>query len=290
MIYVLMVALLMTLASIVNGQGKYAEVNGLRVYYEIHGKGEPLVLLHGGGSTIETSFGRVIPHFAKTRRVIAIERQAHGRTADRDTPATFEQDADDVAALLRHLQQTGEWNAGILPATPPRGVITKVDILGFSNGGHVAIEIALRHPSLVRKLILASTNISRDGMPPEFWKGMEKPKFSDLPQLYKDAFLKVNNDPAALMKMFERDSSRMRVFKGWTDEQIKSITAPVLLVNGDRNDILLEHVIRMHRLFPNSRLAILPGNHGGYMGEAMTPNIADAAVQSFVSIVAEFLN
>lgn len=225
MIYILMAALLITLAGVVNGQGKYAEVNGLRVYHEIYGKGQPLVLLHGGGSTIETSFGRVIPHFAKTHRVIAIERQAHGRTADRNTPATFEQDADDVAALLKQLG------------------VERADILGFSNGGHVAIEIALRHPRLVRKLILASTNISREGMPAEFWKGMEKPKFSDMPQIYKDAFLKVNNDPAALMKMFERDSSRMRVFKGWTDEQIKSITHPVLIVNGDQNDILLEHVI-----------------------------------------------
>lgn len=188
------------------------------------------------------------------------------------------------------MQQTGEWNAGILPATPPRRVITKVDILGFSNGGHVAIEIALRHPTLVRKLILASTNISREGMPPEFWKGMENPKFSDMPQIYKDAFLKVNNDQAALLKMFERDSSRMRVFKGWTDEQIKSITHLVLIVNGDQNDILLEHVVRMKRLFPNSRLAILPGGHGGYMGEAMTPNVTDATVRRLVAIVEEFLN
>jgi pimeloyl-ACP methyl ester carboxylesterase len=247
------------------------------------------VLLHGGGSTIETSFGRVIPHFAKTRRVIAIERQAHGRTADRNTPATFEQDADDVAALLRHLQQTREWNAGILPAKPPRGGITKVDILGFSNGGHVAIEIALRHPTLVRKLILCSTNISREGMPPEFWKGMENPKFSDMPQIYKDAFLKVNSDPAALMKMFERDSSRMKIFKGWSDEQIKSITLPVLIVNGDQNDILLEHVVRMRRLFPDARLAILPGNHGGYMGEAMTEDVGESIIRSFAHIIGTFL-
>src|SRR5687768_10961905 len=272
MIYLLLtIVILMTLADTMHAQGKYAEVNGLRVYYEIHGKGEPLVLLHGGGSTIETSFGRVIPHFAKTHRVIAIERQAHGRTPDRNSPATFEQDADDVAALLKQIG------------------VTRADILGFSNGGHVAIEIALRHPTLVRKLILASTNISREGMPPEFWKGMENPKFSDMPQIYKDAFLKVNNDPAALMKMFERDSSRMRVFRGWSDEQIKSITHPVLIVNGDQNDILLEHVVRMHRLFPNSRLAVLPGNHGGYMGEAMTPDANDKVVESFVTTVEEFL-
>src|SRR5687768_11962870 len=272
MIYLLLtIAILMTLTDTMHAQGKYAEVNGLRVYYEIHGKGEPLVLLHGGGSTIETSFGRVIPHFAKTRRVIAIERQAHGRTADRNTPATFEQDADDVAAVLKQIG------------------IKRTDILGFSNGGHVAIEIALRHPTLVRKLILASVNVSREGMPPEFWKGMENPKFSDMPQIYKDAFLKVNNDPAALMKMFERDSSRMRVFKGWNDEQIRSIKHPVLIVNGDHDDILLEHVIRNHRVFLNARLAILPGNHGSYMGEAMTPDVDDRDVRSFATITNTFL-
>ena len=178
------------------------------------------------------------------------------------------------------------WNAGNLPASRSTNA---VDILGFSNGGHVAIEIALRHPTLVRKLILASTNIARDGMPPEFWKGMENPKFSDMPQIYKDAFLKVNNDPAALMKMFERDSSRMKIFKGWTDEQIKSIKHPVLIVNGDENDILLDHVVRMHRLFPNSRLAILPGNHGGYMGEAMTQEVDDRVVSAFSTITGQFL-
>ena len=267
----LLIAILITIAIESRAQGKYAEVNGLRVYYEMHGSGEPLVLLHGGGSTIETSFGRVIPLFAKTRRVVAIERQAHGRTADRSSPATFEQDADDVAGLLKQIG------------------VKRADILGFSNGGHVAIEIALRHPSLVRKLILASTNVSCEGMPPEFWKGMENPKFSDMPQIYKDSFLKVNNDPGALMKMFERDSSRMRVFKGWTDEQIRSIKFPALIVNGDQNDILLEHVVRMHRLIANSRLAVLPGNHGSYMGEAMTPNVSDAVVRRFLELIDEFL-
>ena len=133
---------------------------------------------------------------------------------------------DDIAGLLKQLG------------------MKRADILGFSNGGHVAIEIALRHPTLVRKLVLCSTNIGRDGMPPEFWKGMENPKFADMPQAYKDAFLKVNNDQAALMRMFERDSSRMRVFKGWNDDQIKLIKMPVFIVNGDRNDILLEHVVR----------------------------------------------
>jgi pimeloyl-ACP methyl ester carboxylesterase len=260
----------MTAGSQAQNIGKYADVNGIRMYYEVHGSGEPLVLIHGGGSTIDTSFGRVLPLFAKTRKVIVMERQAHGRTPDRNAPATFEQDADDIAELLKQLK------------------IKQADILGFSNGGHTAIELALRHPTLVRKLILASTNINRDGMPPEFWKGMENPKFSDMPQVYKDAFLKVNNDQAALMKMFERDSSRMKVFKGWTDAQIRSIKHPVLIVTADRDVILPEHAVHMHRFFPKSRLMILPGTHGSYMGEVMTP-VEERVSERFVEMIGTFL-
>ena len=266
---VLAVILIMVSDSNAQNSGKYADVNGLKMYYEIHGSGEPLVLIHGGGSTIETSFGRVMPLFVKTRKVIAVERQAHGRTADREAAATFEQDADDIAALLKQLG------------------IKQADFLGFSNGGHTTIEIALRHPQIVRKLVLASANISREGMAPEFWKGMENPKFGDMPQIYKDAFLKVNNDPAALMRMFERDSSRMKTFKGWTEAQIRSIKHPVLIVNGDKNDILVEHAVHTFRLFPNAQLLILPGGHGAYMEEAMFPNTDRAP--TFVELINQFL-
>src|SRR6476661_685312 len=101
----LVLASIFIMATDTNAQnaGKFADVNGLKMYYEVRGTGEPLVLIHGGGSTIETSFARVMPLFAKTRKVIAVERQAHGRTADRATAATFEQDADDIAALLKQL-------------------------------------------------------------------------------------------------------------------------------------------------------------------------------------------
>src|SRR6185437_12218141 len=119
-------------------QSGYSDVNGLNMYYEIHGEGKPLVLIHGGGSTLETSFGKIIPLLAKHRKVIGVELQAHGHTNDRDTALSFEQDADDVARLLENLK------------------IPKADFLGFSNGAHAAVEIALRHPRLINKLILAS--------------------------------------------------------------------------------------------------------------------------------------
>src|SRR4051812_27461893 len=124
--------------------GNYASVNGLQMYYQIHGTGKPLVLLHGGGSTIESTFGRILPALAKTHQVIAIELQAHGHTKDIDRPLSFEQDADDVAVLLTQLH------------------INKADFLGFSNGGTTCLQIAIRHPKLVNKLVLASATYKRD--------------------------------------------------------------------------------------------------------------------------------
>src|SRR6476646_11642907 len=106
----------------------YANVNGIKLYYEIHGEGKPLILIHGGGSTIETTFGRVLPMFAKKYKVIAVELQAHGHTSDRNAPETFEQDADDIAALLKQLN------------------ISKASFIGFSNGGTTSLQIAIRHP------------------------------------------------------------------------------------------------------------------------------------------------
>src|SRR5690349_9775675 len=114
----------------------YASVNGLKMYYEIHGSGSPLVLIHGGGSTIMTTFGRIMPELAKTHRVIAVELQAHGHTPDIDRPLSFEQDADDVAALVKHLQ------------------LGKAGFIGFSNGGTTCLQMGIRHPELVNKLVL----------------------------------------------------------------------------------------------------------------------------------------
>lgn len=251
--------------------GNYANVNGIKMYYEIHGTGTPLVLLHGGGSTISTSFARILPALAGTHQVIAIELQAHGHTGDRNAPETFEQDANDVTELLRQLN------------------IPKADILGFSNGGQTALEMGIRHPDRVRKLIIASAFYKREGAPAGFWKGFDNPKFSDMPQVYKDEYLKINNDPAALLNMFNKDAYRMLTFKGWTDEEVKSIQSPALIVIGDHDLTLPEHAVQMNRLMAHSRLAILPGTHGSYIGEAMSPDSNSKIPLLFVAMVDEFL-
>ncbi|MEO6454962.1 MAG: alpha/beta hydrolase [Ginsengibacter sp.] len=248
----------------------YSEVNGLRMYYEIYGQGNPLVLIHGGGSTIQTSFSRVIQPLAKNRKIIAVELQAHGRTNDRNTALTFEQDADDVAELLKNIQ------------------ITKADFLGFSNGGHAIIEIAIRHSDLINKIILCSALYKRSGAVPQFWEGFENVTFSDMPQQFKDDFLKVNNNPAALINMFNKDVQRMKVFKDWTEENMKSIKAPTYIINGTKDVGNPEHAVEMYRLIPNCELTILPGLHGEYLGETGTEN--SILPEITVSLIENFLD
>jgi pimeloyl-ACP methyl ester carboxylesterase len=230
----------------------YAPVNGIKMYYEIHGTGQPLLLIHGGGSTITTTFGLILPLLAKTHMAIAVELQAHGRTTDRDEAESFEQDASDVAELLEQLN------------------IPSADILGFSNGGHTAMQLAISHQQKVRRLIIASAFCKRDGVPSQFWEGMNKATFNDMPQVYKDEFLKINNDSAALLNMFHKDAHRMQTFKDWSDDDIKSINAPTLLIAGDADVVLPEHAVAMFRLIPNCQLAIIPGGHGKYLGEITT--------------------
>lgn len=269
----LMIMAMMTAGSIqaqTNTVGQYASVNGIQMYYEIHGTGKPLVLLHGGGSTIYTSFGRILPVLAKTHQVITIELQAHGHTGDRDAPESFVQDADDVAELLRQLN------------------IRKADIFGFSNGGQTCLELALRHPDRINKLIIASAFYKRDGAPAGFWKGFDNPKFSDMPQIYKDEYLKIK-DEAALMNMFNKDVQRMYNFKDWKKEDIASIQAPTLVVIGDRDLPTPEHAAEMARLLPHGRLAILPGGHGEYFGEAFFPDKGSKMPEVFTTLIEDFL-
>jgi pimeloyl-ACP methyl ester carboxylesterase len=251
--------------------GQYADVNGINMYYEIHGSGQPLILLHGGGSTIYTTFGRILPMLAKKHRVIAVELQAHGHTSDRNSPESFEQDADDVAELLKQLN------------------ISKADIFGFSNGGSTALQVAIRHPDRVNKLIAVSAIYKRDGMQPWFWEFFQKATFKDMPQVYKDAFLRINPDHTKLLNMHDKDQQRMLTFKDWKAEDIQSIKAPALIIVSDQDVVRPEHALEIVRLLPHGRLAIFPGGHGDFMGEAMSPNPNSKVPELFTAMLEEFL-
>jgi pimeloyl-ACP methyl ester carboxylesterase len=248
----------------------YSDVNGIKMYYEIYGEGKPLVLIHGGGSTIQTSFGRIIPLLARSRQVIGVELQAHGRTGDRPTPISFEQDADDVAGLLKNLN------------------VTKADVLGFSNGGNTTMQLAIRHPDTVDKIIVASAFYKRSGMQPGFWDFMKKGTMADMPQTLKDAFLAVTPDTTGLRNLFEKCSRRMLEFKDWDDKQLQSIQAKTLIVAGDADVARPEHYVEMYRLIPHCQLLVIPGGHGQFMGE-ISFSKTERYVDSFVLLIEEFL-
>ncbi|HRH03013.1 MAG TPA: alpha/beta hydrolase [Bacteroidia bacterium] len=250
----------------------YATVNGLKMYYEIHGQGKQIVLIHGGGSTIETNFEKIIPLLAKNKKVIAVELQAHGRTNDRNSDLTFEQDADDIAALLKHLN------------------IDKADLFGFSNGGTTTLQIAIRHPKIVDKMILGSALAKRNGVPEWFWGFMSQAKLENMPAQLKDGYKKVAADTNGLQVMHDRAAKRMVNFKDIPDEQIKAITIPTLIIIGDKDVITPEHAIELHRQIANSELAIIPGGHGQYIGEitTITPDFKESDL--VVPMIEKFLD
>ena len=255
-----------------NFKSGYSDVNGLKMYYEIYGQGKPLFLIHGGGSTIQTNYEKIIPLLAKNRKVIAVELQAHGRTNDRNADLTFEQDADDIAMLLKNLN------------------IPKADFFGFSNGGTTTLQIAIRHPEIVDKIILGSALAKRNGVPDWFWSFMSQAKLENMPEKLKEGYKKVAADTTGLQIMHDRDVKRMVNFKDISDKQIKSINALALIIIGDKDVILPEHAIELHRQIVNSELAIIPGGHGEYIGEitTITPEFKESEL--VVPMIEKFLN
>jgi len=253
-------------------QSGYSEVNGIRMYYEIYGQGKPLVLIHGGGSTIQSNFGKVIPLFAKDRKVIAVELQAHGRTSDRNADLSFEQDADDIATLLKNLN------------------IDKADFFGFSNGGTTTLQIAIQHPEIADKIILGSALAKRNGVPDWFWNLMKQAKLENMPVQLKRAYKQVALDTSGLQVMHDKDVKRMVNFKDIPDEQIKAIKAPALIIIGDKDVITPEHAIALHRQIANSELAIIPGGHGEYIDEITTIKPGTKESEFVVPMIEKFLN
>lgn len=258
-------------------EGRYATVNGLRMYYELHGRTSggrrPLVLLHGGGSTIETSFGRVLPALARTRQVIAVELQGHGHTADRAGPLSFAQDADDVAALLGDLG------------------VREADVLGFSNGANAALELARRHPDAVGRLIVASGFVTRDGIPAPVWNSFRQPPdTSNMPAVLRDAYRRAAPDPSHLPALVAKLMQRLNGFQDWTDDEVRSIQAPTLVMVGDADVVTVDHAARMTRLLPRAHLVVFPGSaHGAYLGEAPAAPCGEC-VTAAVGFIVDFLD
>jgi pimeloyl-ACP methyl ester carboxylesterase len=224
----------------------YQEVDGVPIWYEQHGDpaGTPLIALHGGILTFGASFGDVLPWLAERRRVVGVELQGHGHTPDTGRAMSIERFADDVAELIDRI-------AGGGPA----------DVWGFSLGALTATALAVRHPAKVRRLVLAASHIRPDGYHPEITAAeQDDPRLPTEQEFasWQADYEAVAPDPSDFFPFLERMQPVVHDFAGWTADQIRSITAPTLLVIGDRDFVRLEHAAEMLDLFPDCRLAVLP--------------------------------
>jgi len=250
----LLMALVMTVAS---AQPKpttgYAPVNGLKMYYEVHGSGKPVVLLHGAFMTITNNWDGWIGELSKTRKVIAIEMQGHGRTADNPRrEMTAENLADDVAALLTYLK------------------IPRADLIGYSMGGEVAMECAIRHPDKVRKAVIISSTFRSDGMVAGASESISKLTADDFKGSTLDTeYKKLSPTPNDFPKLVRRLVATASKPYDFGADKLKATKAPMFFIHGDADGVRLAHVAEMFRLKGGethgdmgprtaSRLAILP--------------------------------
>jgi len=233
--------------------GRYAEVNGLKMYYEVHGQGRPIVLLHGAFCTIEGCFGRLVQLLSTSRQVFAVELQGHGHTADVDRPLSTVGMAEDVAALLGKLK------------------IASADVYGYSMGGGVAAQLAIRHPGLVRKLVIAGAALTKEGAQP----GMADMIRSFKPEMlentpFHEAYKKTSPHPEKFRTLVKKVQG-LDLFEGYKLDDLRKIKAPVLFLLGDSDGPTVEHGAQILRLFggggfgdtgaPRAKvqLAVLPG-------------------------------
>lgn len=237
-----------------NPEGKYASVNGINLYYEIHGAGKPLIMLHGGFGTFEV-FAAVSPALAREHQVIGVDLYGHGRTALTDRPFSFEHMADDVAGLIQHLG------------------LEKADVLGYSLGGAVALQTAIRHPERVNKLVLISTPFKRTGWHPEMQAGMASltPEFIRGTPLH-DVYVSVAPKPEDFPRFVTTLTEAVSQDYDWT-EPVSALKIPILIIAGDADGLPPSHAVEFFTLLGGglkdagwdganlipSQLAILPG-------------------------------
>lgn len=264
-----------------NPEHGYASVNGLDLYYEVHGAGEPLVLLPGGFMTVE-AMGEIVPLLAVTRRVIGVEVQGHGHTGDGERELRYEWMADDIAALIGHLG------------------LERADVFGYSLGGGVALQTAIRHPEVVRKLVLTSTAFKRDGLYPESLAGiaaMSVEGFAGTPP--HETFLKTSPTPEAWPDIIAKMRRLLTQEYDWSAE-VAALKTPTLILVGDADGLRPAHAVEMFELLgggkgdgdlmglPASRLAVLPNTT--HVGWAPPFHGIMSRTELLVPMITEFLD
>ena len=237
----------------------YADVNGLKMYYEVYGNGKPIVLLHGSFMNIPLNWANIIPLLARNRKVIVAEMQGHGRTKDIPRKFSYEAMADDVSGLLKHLKTDS------------------ADILGYSMGAGVAFQFAIRHPQQLRRLVILSGTYAHDG----WWPDVEASFATITADMFKGTVIQkqydsLGNDPARFADHVKKVMSIDLESYDWTKE-VKNIQAPIFMAIGDADGVRYEHALELFRAkgggrmgdihgLPKSRLAIIPGTtHIGMM-------------------------
>ena len=249
---ILAAALLFSGAAVADAQsaGQHVAVNGMQMYYEVSGAGEPLVVLHGAYMTIP-SMGEIIPMLAKTHRVYAVELQGHGRTSDIDRPITYPNLADDVAAFMDAVG------------------LAKADVFGYSMGAVTGLQLAIRHPAKVGRLVVASGAYDLRGWQPEFTAFIPQMTVEMLPPILEQEYRKVAPDPNGFRALARKLIALEHEPMAW-EADVRTLKTPVLIIAGDADVATLEHNVAMFRLLgggamgdmgkplPASRLAILP--------------------------------
>lgn len=255
--------LLLTMVISANAQatGQRVKVNGMQMYYEVSGSGEPLVVLHGAYMNIP-SMGAIIPKLAKTHRVYALELQGHGRTTDIDRPITYPNLADDVAAFMDAVG------------------LKKADVFGYSMGAVTGLQIAIRHPDKINKLVMASGAYDAEGWQPEFKAFIPQMKVEMMPPVLEREYRKLAVSPNGFPELARKLIAIEKEPMAW-EADVKALKTPVLIIAGDADVATLEHMVSLFRLLGGgvmgdmgkplaaSRLAILPGSsHTAVIGQA----------------------
>jgi pimeloyl-ACP methyl ester carboxylesterase len=271
----LVASLLLAAATVADAQavGNRVKVNGMQMYYEVSGAGDPLIVLHGAYMNIP-SMGAIIPKLAKTHKVYALELQGHGRTTDIDRPITYQNLADDVAAFM---------DAVGLP---------KADVFGYSMGSAAALQLAIRHPEKVNKLVAASVAYDAKGFQPAFTAmipTMTPEMFANtpLPAEYRKLAPNPNGFPELARKLIQLEKEPM----AW-EADVRKLKLPVLVISGDADVSTLEHTVSLFRLLgggeagdmgkplPASRLAVMPAT--SHTSVITQPDLLMAFIEPFL--------
>lgn len=224
-------------------QSDYVNVGDLRMYCETLGEGPPLLLLHAGMATIGTSFPNLRPMLAKRWTTVSVEQQAHGHTADIARSLSYEQMVEDTAAMLRKKKISG------------------ADVFGWSDGGIVALGLAARYPELVHKVAIIGAGYNTDAEVPDFKQRMAalKPDNEHI-EPFRNEYRRIAPHPEQWPALIEKVKFMYSAFKGWSEAEMRSFPAPLMVMMGDQDFLRPEHALELFRMAPNRRLAVLPGS------------------------------